>query len=425
MLGNTELRTATVWLQFAQTVTTAELRYKNKTNSDSTSVVQFGLSGGEFNTGTALLTGLEPGITYQYSVFVNNTKQPVTSGKVTTQQLWQWRRPAPDFSFLTGSCAYINQPEYDRPGKPYGLDSSIFETMAKENSAFNLWLGDNWYTRESDYSSAWGLNYRPSRDRSLPVIQNLLKAMPQYAIWDDHDYGPNDADKSYILKDASRNVFIKYWPNPSYGMNDKGIFTKLTWNDVAIFMLDDRWWRDDDALPDSIRGIPNANKKMFGDEQMEWLKNALLFSTKNSNISFRIIATGSQVLNPLSPYDCLRHFPAEYNELIQFITNEKIDGVIFLTGDRHHSEIIKAERAGHYSLYDITVSPFTSTFAPTAGVEKNNMYRIGAEIDAQNYARFSFSGEGKNRKLTVDFKGLKGEVLGNWSVTLSDLSDDK
>jgi alkaline phosphatase D len=31
--------------------------------------------------------------------------------------------------------------------------------------------------------------------------------MSHYAIWDDHDYGPNNADKSYHLKETSRKVF--------------------------------------------------------------------------------------------------------------------------------------------------------------------------------------------------------------------------
>jgi len=97
-------------------------------------------------------------------------------------------------------------------------------------------------------------------------------------------------------------------------------------------------------------------KRMFGREQMEWLKNSLLYSTA----TFKIIAVGSQVLNPLSPFEKLGHFPAEYEELMNFLKDNKIDGVLFLTGDRHHSEIIKAERPGTYTLYDITVSPFTS-----------------------------------------------------------------
>lgn len=421
MLGHTEFRTSEIWLQFAADIREAKINYQNQ--NGKTGTVEINLTGGGFNTGRFLLTGLEPGNIYSYTVSVNNKATVVANGKLTTQTLWQHRRqPAiPDFSFITGSCAYFNEAVYDRPGKPYGGDSSIFEQMAKEEAAFALWLGDNWYTREVDYFSNWGLHYRASRDRSLPVFQNLLKKMPQYAIWDDHDYGPNDADKSYVLKETSREVFKKYWSNPSYGNNGQGIYTKFTWNDADIFMLDGRWFRSNDATPDSIDGNPNANKKMFGDEQMEWLKNNLLVSNNNTQINFRIIAAGSQVLNSFSPYDCFRHFPVEYDELLNFLQTNNIKGVLFVTGDRHHSEIIKTTRVGTYPLYDITVSPFTSGISKTSGKEAVNPQRVGKEIDEQNYARFVFTGQGKERKLTVQFIGLNGQQIDEWMITKMEL----
>ena len=254
------------------------------------------------------------------------------------------------------------------------------------------------------------------------MLQNLLKAMPHYAIWDDHDYGPNDADKAYILKDESRNVFKKFWANPSYGMNGEGIYTKITWNDVEIFMLDDRWFRSSDDMPDSIDGKPNSGKRMFGEEQMEWLKNGLLMSNGNRQINFRIIATGSQVLNPMSPWDCFKHFSYEYNELMNFIRQSKIEGIVFLTGDRHHSEIIKTLRDGAYPLFDITSSPLTSGIGNTKGsIEEKNPYRIGPEIDEQNYARLGFAGQGKDREMKIEFISIKGISLYSYTIKANEL----
>ena len=111
-----------------------------------------------------------------------------------------------------------------------------------------------------------------------------------------------------------------------------------------------------DALADSVNGKPNPDKKMWGKEQMGWLKNSLLYS----KASFKIIATGSQVLNPVSPFDKLANCPVEYNELMDFLYANKINGVLFLSGDRHHTEVIKVNREGTYPLYDITVSPLTA-----------------------------------------------------------------
>jgi alkaline phosphatase D len=423
MLAHTELRTAKVWIQFQNDIQTAAIHFAEKGKRDKKKIETLQLKGGEFNTAIFTLTALEPGRTYKYYITAKNEKQYADSGEVTTQDLWQWRKDPPDFSFIAGSCTYFNEPVYDRPGKPYGADSSIFGTMAKEKSAFMLWLGDNWYTRESDFFSDWGLFYRADRERKMPVLQPLLKAMPHYAIWDDHDYGPNDADKSYVLKEASRGVFKNYWGNPTYGINEQGVYSKFTWNDAEFFLLDDRWFRSSDKMPDSSDGLPNKSKKMFGDEQMEWLKNGLLNSSGNENINFRIVVTGSQVLNSYSPRDCFRHYPVEYNDLMKFISDHKINGVLFVTGDRHHSEVIKTERKGAYSLFDITVSPLTSTVSATGGAEKNNPARVSKETARQNYAKFSFTGPAKERKLSVEFIGIKGEKLDSWFVALKDISN--
>lgn len=423
MLGHTEFRTSKVWLEMKPGISSATLGFSEAKPGAKTHQVAVKKTETAFpNIFVFNITGLEPETNYNYTVQVAG-QQGLVKGNFSTVPFWQWRsKPLPSFSFITGSCAYFNEPQYDRVGKPYGGDSSIFETMAKEKSDFMLWLGDNWYTRVPDYYSEWGLQYRASRDRSLPVMQNLLKAMPHYAIWDDHDYGPNDADKAYILKNESREVFKSFWANPSYGMNGQGIYTKVTWNDAEIFMLDDRWFRSSDDMPDSIEGMPNAGKRMFGEEQMEWLKNGLLMSNGNRQINFRIIATGSQVLNPMSPWDCFKHFSYEYNELMNFIKQSKIEGIIFLTGDRHHSEIIKTQREGAYPLYDITSSPLTSGIGNTKGsIEEKNPYRVGPEIDEQNYARLSFGGQGKDREMKVEFMNIKGVSLYSYSIKANEL----
>jgi len=135
-----------------------------------------------------------------------------------------------------------------------------------------------------------------------------------------------------------------------------------------------------------------------------------------------LCCSGSQVLNQVSKWDALRSFPAEYKELMSFLEENKINGVIFITGDRHHSELLKLERKNGYTLYDVTVSPLTSTAHKTVGAEINNPNRVGKEIDEQNYGRFKITGEGKERKLTMEFIDLKGNVLDSWSVKASDLS---
>lgn len=426
MLGPVETRTAVVWVEAAKGLTPS-LRYwkKGQPGNSQTAAARIPEEARTqgFQPVHFQLTGLDVNTSYEYEVELANARGYVLpakgslGGSFTTKDLWQFRKPVPEFSFLTGSCSYKNQPEYDRPGRPYGGDSSIYETMARQDAAFMLWLGDNWYTREVDYHAAWGLWYRAQYDRSRPVLQAFWKKMPHLAIWDDHDFGPNDMGREYILKDESRKVFMSYWANPSYGEDGKGIYTQFSYGDVDIFMLDDRTWRSSDRFPDSVDGKPNPLKRMYGEQQMEWLKNALAGSAAN----FKIIATGSQVLNPASPFDCFRKFPVEYLDLMQFIRGQRISGVLFLTGDRHHSEVMKVEGLVSYPLYDITVSPLTSGTHVFGDAEKDNKWRVFGLDQKQNFGRISITGEPRNRKLTVSFVGVKGEDLGQWSVMEKEL----
>ena len=313
MLGPVELRDAKIWVEVSSDAKTVSIQYNKKSITNipgsagrNAATIQYkGSLGNDFNPIQFTIGGLEPNTTYEYRIIVNG--RPTNAmGQFVTKDLWQWRKPAPDFSFLTGSCSYTNERIYDRPGTPYGKDSSIFETMAKEKAAFMLWLGDSWYTREVDYYSEWGLRYRASHDRAVGVLQPFLKAMPHFATWDDHDYGPNDIGSNYVLKDVSRDIFNRYFCNPSSGENGQGIYTMTSWGDVDLFLTDNRWWRSADRMSDSVDGKPNIEKTMLGKQQMTWLKNSLLFSSA----TFKIVVVGSQVLNPVSPYNKWTNFPA-------------------------------------------------------------------------------------------------------------------
>ena len=417
--GNVELRNATVWLEVSADVKNVSVKYHPENSSDEKTIEYNGELRKDFNPIKIELNGLEVNTVYLYDVIIDGKKtEPGFATKFITKDLWQWRKPAPDFTFLTGSCAYFNEPKYDRTGKSYGGDSSIFETMANTPAAFHVWLGDNWYTREVDYNTRWGLNYRASHDRSLQVLQKFMASMPQYSIWDDHDYGPNDIGKSYILKEESRKIFMNYSCNPSYGQKGEGIYSLVSYGDVDIFLTDDRYFRSEDDMPDSIDGKPNESKTYFGKMQMDWLKNALLYS----NATFKVIATGGQILNPYSDYECLKAYSAEYNELMKFLTDTKVKGVLFFTGDRHHSEVIKQERKGLYTLYDVTNSPYTSGVGKVRGEELNNPARIpGTLVEAQNFTKVTVSGKKNERIMTIEFLGVKGEKLGEWSVKEADL----
>src|SRR5690349_19776710 len=109
MLGPVELRDAKIWLEVSPVVKTVSIDYNVKGLSAAKSVQYKGVLGNEFNPICFTIGGLQFNTTYEYRVSING-KPALTRGEFTTKDLWQWRKPPPEFYFLTGSCSYFNEP---------------------------------------------------------------------------------------------------------------------------------------------------------------------------------------------------------------------------------------------------------------------------------------------------------------------------
>ena len=366
-------------------------------------------------TATLIADLVQPGTIYNYQPIINGSKINLDYKlEFQTQEHWEYRKDAPDFSFSIGSCAYTNEIEKDRPGKSYGGDYFIYKNILNKNPDFMLWLGDNVYFREPD-ASRTGVYHRYTYDRALSDLQPLLGSVHHYAIWDDHDYGPNNSDRSFIHKNLTLQAFKDFWANPSYGIGDNGgITTQFKWSDVDFFLLDNRFFR----TPQNREYI---YKEILGDDQVQWLIDALL----NSKAPFKIIAIGGQFLNSEKVFENHINWEDEHNKILDLIKKEKIEGVIFLSGDRHFSEVSKMDRYGAYSLYDFTVSPLTSGFCDICKNEKNK-YRINESgVFQRNFAVFKVSGATKNRTLDYTIFNNKGEALWNYTLHEDDLKYGK
>ncbi|MFH1176716.1 MAG: alkaline phosphatase D family protein [Acidobacteriota bacterium] len=420
MLAATELRSTAIWVQTASE-TAVQLRYFPAGVPEAARLTPEARTCSSDELVKAFtLAGLEPGGAYEYELYLDGhlvaRPYPLT---FTTLPLWQWRTPPPDFAAMFGSCAYINEDAYDRPGRPYGSEYEIFAAMAAARPDLMLWLGDNLYYREADLFSASGLAHRYRHDRALPELQPFLAATAHLAIWDDHDFGPNDSDGSYGLKDASLALFKLYWPAATRGLPGvPGVFHKVTWGDVDFFLLDDRYHRKPNGWPQ------RADKTMLGRAQLEWLKESLV----SSHAAFKVIALGNQVLNPLSEYETMAHYAAEQKELVDWIVGQRIDGVVFISGDRHHSELIRLQPAGAYPLYDFTSSSLT------AGVhemkeghpELANPHRVaGTLVMAHSFGMLRFSGAARQRVLTMQACDRSGKVLWEHQIRQDEVSFPK
>lgn len=407
MLGYSQMREVMLWVQ---TTGPASVQFTywpeiSPERIEHTDVYQTVME--EAFTAHLVADKVEPGLKYEYKLLING--KPVELSYPTTfqsQSLWQWRTDPPDFKLALGSCNYVNETVYDRPGTPYGANYQIFSSIYQQKPDMMLWMGDNTYLREVDWNSWSGILKRNTHTRSLPELQPLLASTHHYATWDDHDYGPDNSDRSFIHKEKTLEAFKLFWGNPTYGLPGMGgVTTQFQWADVEFFLLDDRYFRSPDRRK-------TGEATQLGEEQIQWLIDALA----SSYASFKFVVTGGQVLSTAAYAETyINYFPEERTRLLKLIEEENLKNVIFLTGDVHHSELSKLALNNGNVLYDFTVSPFTAG-PDTRELTRNGLVVDGTVVQERNFGTIEVTGPRNQRTLTLRVFNSDGEEL--WMQTI-------
>ena len=134
-----------------------------------------------------------------------------------------------------GSCANQNQ------------KLPVLDRITERNPEVFCWLGDNIY---GDTRNMRTLQKKYSRLGCNEEFRNLNQVAHFLAVWDDHDYGENDAGKEYPMKEESKNIFLDFWNErqSSERWNHPGIYHAETFGPegkrVQFIMLDTRTFRD-------------------------------------------------------------------------------------------------------------------------------------------------------------------------------------
>jgi alkaline phosphatase D len=285
----------------------------------------------EHNAIKARLTALKPDTTYTYDVSVAGKRDPVWSGQFTT--------PVADNKPSRFRVAVTSCMEYgDFPVQP------SWYLLLAEKPQLQLLLGDNIYANTTDREKLWAMH---RVQRRVVGFAAVLRNVPTYAMWDDHDYGPNNSDGTTPGKENSLRAFKEVFANPGAGTAETpGAFYRFHWGDVEFFMLDGRYHRSPDEAPN------DDQKRMLGDAQMKWLADGL----RDSKARFKVLASGSTLM--ASRDDGWRIYDFDRKRLYQAIMGQKISGVIYLSGDIHRCvlDARPASETGGYPLYEVTSS---------------------------------------------------------------------
>jgi len=133
-----------------------------------------------------------------------------------------------------------------------------------------------------------------------------------------------------------------------------------------------------------------------------------------------VIVNGGQMINE-NRFESYGLFPEERKDLFDFIAAQKIPGIVFLSGDRHATFLMKREWPGApYPWIEYTSSPVGSA---VANFPPDEPYLIpGTHVNStRNFGVLKMSGKRGERVMTMTCHDTTGKELWRYDIKEGDL----
>lgn len=233
---------------------------------------------------------------------------------------------------------------------------------------FSIWIGDNVYadTRTDPQHIL----------RQLEVLENKngfkkLRENSKFMVtWDDHDYGLNNADKDYPLKEESKQIHREFWrlekdvPADRDGIYHARIEKLPNGKTIQFLMVDIRFNKEK----------PGFKADILGENQWKWLEEQL-----KKPADLRFFLSGMQVL---------LHRPTHWEAWIRQGTSRKrleniirstgAENIVFVTGDQHYVEVLRSPSSMKYKTFEIMAAGINKTERP--GIPMNRVMKADRTV---------------------------------------------
>ena len=367
--------------------------------------------------------GLDPATRYRYR-FLPPSGEPSPVGTFETA-------PPPE---TAADVTFVYDGDSEASYKPFNLLTKVRE----DDPAFFIYLGDTIYadytntglpaaTTLDDYRQRYKVNWEDE------PLRNLLASTSTYAIWDDHevknDFAGQDVDQAQMA--AGRQAFIEYLPIRPDATDPNRLYRSFKWGkDVELFILDERQYRSAEAICKDEKGgtisipsfegdeaceqgLADPSRTFLGQEQKEWLKQALLSSTAKFKFIISEVAISELIL---LPYDRWEGYPAERREFLDFLIENDIKNVVFLVTDLHAAIVKTVE--DRYK--EVIVGPIGTTplgaeleaigvpLSLAEGLVPDVDYK---KLDTFNYGLVKVMTSTTPARVQIEIKDLEGQVL--------------
>lgn len=303
-------------------------------------------------------------------------------------------RKAGESVITFGSC---NKPNLPQP---------IWAWVRSQMPDAWMWLGDIVYADTEDVERTRAL-YRQQSER--PEYRALAEQTKVIGIWDDHDFGKNDAGREYPKRVESQGALLDFLgePRESPRRKQRGTYASYEFGTgarrVKVILLDGRYHREK----------PGPDADTLGEAQWAWFEKELGRSTAEVNI----VASGYQVIAEDHPNEKWGKFPRAKARLFDVLKKSKRPGIVLVSGDRHIAELCRLDGAVGYPLYEVTSSGLTHSYAGIG--DEPNRHRVGKLYSWLNFGLIRVDWE--RRELSLEVRGNGGNVPIEQRVPLANL----
>lgn len=338
--------------------------------------------------------GLVPGTRYRYAFYVVDAAgKPTVRGPIGRVRAALAPGALEVVTFGGTSCTH-------QEGAPY----PVLADAAKRGFDFFIHGGDHVYTDagadavtlaqyRAKYGSAWG----------QPGMAALHGSTGMLTTWDDHEF-LNNWDPETIAQarlDAALTSFFEHRAIRRSAAAPNRVWRNFVWgNTLEVLVLDARSERKP-----STRTAANA--QFISPAQMTWLKQRL----KASTAVFKFVVTSVPITNfPASAAgeaDKWEGYPAQREEILDYVQAEGLKGVWWLSGDLHFGSIGGIGATGaRRAMHEVLMGPGGTTARTNITLSAT---QFDAVIEEKNYT--SFRVDPLAKELTVEFLGENGKSL--------------
>lgn len=268
----------------------------------------------EHGVGRFTLNDLDADTTYGYVV----STDPVAGASQRLEPDASFdthQREAHDVVIVAGSCART------------GSNGAVFDAIAAEDPDLYLAIGDLHYSNLASTDPSAHLDaYRRTLVEPGPAA--VFSSVPTAYVWDDHDYGPNDADATAPSRLAVSTAYRRAVPHHGVDPDpDASIAQAFTIGRVRVVLTDTRSQR--------------TSTTMLGEAQLEWLIDEL--QTASEDHAVVVWANPTPWVATDAP-DTWADHPAERQRLLDEVGD--LPNLVMVSGDAHMVAIDDGSNTG-------------------------------------------------------------------------------